>query len=169
VGPYGHGDAQSYLRRALREAQQLLGEGRLLVIFPEGYPNVDPTFTTKASDDAWLPFSPIVARIALRAERSVGQHVPIVPAGLTYEPGERHRATLRFGPAIGPAAAGGAGALTRQLEAAIAALSGAAVPEWAHGLGAPAPSGDAAPNGPSPDPRRVQDAAVDSACCQRDA
>jgi putative membrane protein len=169
VGPYAPGDAPSYLRRALREAHHLLGEGRLLVIFPEAYPNVDPTFTLKAGPEAWLPFSSIVARIALRAARSVGQHVPIVPAGFDYEPGERRRVTLRFGPAISPAAAGGAAALTRQLEAAVAALSGAAVPQRAHGLVAPTPGCDAAPNGPSPDSRRVQDAAVDSPRSQRDA
>jgi putative membrane protein len=169
AGPYQPGDVQPYLRRALRAAQQLLGEGRLLVIFPEGYPNVDPTFTLKAGRDAWLPFAPTVASIALRAARSVGQPVPIVPAGLAYEPGERLSVTLRFGPATSLAAAGCATALTRQLEDAVATLSGAAGPERAPGLGAPAPGSDAAPGEPSPDARRVGRAASEPESIQGDA
>ena len=33
-------------------------QGRLLVIFPEGYPNIDPTYTTKIEPDEFLPFKP---------------------------------------------------------------------------------------------------------------
>jgi putative membrane protein len=123
AGPYVRSDTRPYLRRALGEANDLLCSGRLLVIFPEGYPNVDPTFTPKSGLEDWLPFSPIFGRIAARAERSCGRPVPIVPVGLAYEPGDRWRVRLRFGPATTLGAAGGSVALTRTVETTVAMLS----------------------------------------------
>jgi 1-acyl-sn-glycerol-3-phosphate acyltransferase len=68
-----------------------------VLVFPEGYPNIDPGFTPKTDDDAFLPFQPGFLRFAALAERDGITHVPIVPVGLEYQRGERWRVTVRFG------------------------------------------------------------------------
>jgi 1-acyl-sn-glycerol-3-phosphate acyltransferase len=49
-------DAQRYQRRAFKNAVQLLVDNRLLVVFPEGYPNIDPSYTAKRDTHGFLPF-----------------------------------------------------------------------------------------------------------------
>lgn len=121
-GPYRPTDAQRYLRRAMRQSWALLQAGKLLVVFPEGYPNIDPTFTPKTTPDASLPFSSIVARLALRTARLPGRRVAIVPAGLSYESYGDTRVTLRFGQAMYPSADADASDLTERVEAAVVSL-----------------------------------------------
>jgi 1-acyl-sn-glycerol-3-phosphate acyltransferase len=75
----------------------LLRAGQILLVFPEGYPNVDPSYTPKTGDDAFLPFQPGFLRIAALAEQDGVTRVPIVPVGLAYQRGERWRVTVRFG------------------------------------------------------------------------
>ena len=53
----------------MRQSVDLLVEGRLLVIFPEGYPNIDPNYTTKTEPDEFLPFKPGFVSIASAAEK----------------------------------------------------------------------------------------------------
>lgn len=93
-GAFRQDEARRYLRHAIAEAVALLRAGEVLVVFPEGYPNVDPTYTPKRGDE-FLPFRPGVAALAARAERD-GPRVSIVPAGLTYAEDGRH-VTLRLG------------------------------------------------------------------------
>ncbi|MCC6790796.1 MAG: 1-acyl-sn-glycerol-3-phosphate acyltransferase [Thermomicrobiales bacterium] len=88
------------LRRSAVDAVRLLREGRVLLVFPEGYPTIDPNPTPKQSDDEILPFRDGFARFARMAERSGVPSVPIVPAGLRYERGPRWRLTIRYGPAV---------------------------------------------------------------------
>jgi putative membrane protein len=86
-------------RHALRQAVDLLVEGRILVIFPEGYPNIDPTYTPKVSSDEFLPFRAGFVSIAAAAEKRSKREIPIIPAGLRYTQGKPWIAQLRFGPA----------------------------------------------------------------------
>jgi 1-acyl-sn-glycerol-3-phosphate acyltransferase len=90
-------DITRYQRRALREAVELLVEGRILVVFPEGYPNVDPTYTRKSEPDQFLPFKPGFLNILRAAEARLGAMIPIIPAGLHYEPGKLWTGYLTFG------------------------------------------------------------------------
>ena len=76
-------DVTRYQRRAIRQAVDLLGDGRLLVVFPEGYPNVDPTYTPKQAADAFLPFKRGFVAILDRAERRLAAPVPALPVGFT--------------------------------------------------------------------------------------
>lgn len=85
------------LRAATRQSVALLRAGRMLLVFPEGYPTIDPGYTPKTRDDEVLPFQPGFLRFAGLAERDGQTRVPIVPAGLGYARGERWGVILRFG------------------------------------------------------------------------
>jgi 1-acyl-sn-glycerol-3-phosphate acyltransferase len=90
-------DVARYRRQALRESVQLLLEGRLLVVFPEGFPNIDPHFTPKSEPEQFIRFRSGFAAIAAAAEKRLRAAVPLVPAGLRYKLGKRSIVYLRFG------------------------------------------------------------------------
>lgn len=113
---YGRGDVARYLRTGLRDAARLLREGRVVAVFPEGYPVVDAGGPEPAARDAenFLPFAGGYRAIARLARREV----PIVPCGLHYE--AQHgswRITARFGVPLSLAASAG------DVERAVRALS----------------------------------------------
>jgi putative membrane protein len=118
-------EAPRYRLRAIRTAVELLVEGAAVVVFPEGYPNVDPRWTPKTTPHEMLPFRPGFATIRRLAAARTGAGVPIVPAGLAYTPGARWKAALRFGAALPADAAGSR--LVDLAERAVAALSVARV------------------------------------------
>ncbi len=66
-GGYDRSELARYTRSGVRDAVALLGAGRVVVVFPEGYPNVDPAFARKSGDDAFL-----AVRTRLRADYCVG-------------------------------------------------------------------------------------------------
>jgi putative membrane protein len=132
---YRPDESQRYRLRAIRTAVDLLVEGAAVVVFPEGYPNVDPRWSPKTGPDAMLPFRPGCATIWRLATKRAGTAVPVVPAGLAYTAGARWRATLRFGAAL-PLDGMGASFL-RLAEHSVAALSGMDVTECARADHAP--------------------------------
>ena len=86
------------LTAATREAIALLREGQALLVFPEGYPIVDPHPTPKATLDDFLPFRQGFARLAALAARSGAGDVPIVPVGFWYgEKPSGWQVIVRFG------------------------------------------------------------------------
>ena len=89
--------ARRQLLTATRECVGLLRGGQLLLAFPEGYPNIDPSFTPKAGDSAFLPFEPGFLRIVALAEQDGITRVPILPVGLEYQRNVRWRVIVRFG------------------------------------------------------------------------
>lgn len=95
---------QRHLLRAVRQSVDILASGGLLLVFPEGYPNIDPGYTAKTGPDRFLPFEPGFARIAAITARRTGQPLPVIPAGFHYQPGPPWQATLRFGPPVAIAA-----------------------------------------------------------------
>lgn len=111
------------LRHAVRESVSLLRGGHVLLVFPEGYPNVDPGFTPKANDDTFLPFEPGFIRLAELAQRDGTTRVPIVPAGLAYTRGPRWSLTLRFDPPRWLDAGRDRARLLADVEARVRALS----------------------------------------------
>jgi len=90
-------DVSRYQRRALREAVELLVEGRIVVVFPEGYPNIDPTYTPKTEPDQFLAFKPGFLNILRAAENRLDTKIPVIPAGLRYKPGKVWIGYLTFG------------------------------------------------------------------------
>jgi 1-acyl-sn-glycerol-3-phosphate acyltransferase len=77
------------------QSLQVLREGRLLLVFPEGHPTVDPEDARGADLDGIRAFDGGFLVLAKRA----GVPVPIVPVGLWYAPRPRGGWTvwLRFG------------------------------------------------------------------------
>jgi 1-acyl-sn-glycerol-3-phosphate acyltransferase len=106
-GGYSAGEVGRYLRSGLREAAQLLRDGRVIAVFPEGHPVVDRAGShgppRERNADGFLPFAPGFRTIAQIARRRGAGDVAIVPVGFRYERrGTRWRITARFGPALAP-------------------------------------------------------------------
>jgi 1-acyl-sn-glycerol-3-phosphate acyltransferase len=93
-------DAMRYKRAAMRQCVDLLVEGRMLVVFAEGYPNIDPVYTPKTEPDEFLPFKAGFVNIASAAERCLRWKVPIIPAGLRYDEEKPWMGHMVFGPAV---------------------------------------------------------------------
>ena len=85
------------LRQAMRQSIQILRDGKLLLVFPEGYPTIDPHPTPKTHDDEILPFQSGFVRIA-RDVHDSGIPLCTIPLGFHYEQvDDRWRVTMRFG------------------------------------------------------------------------
>jgi 1-acyl-sn-glycerol-3-phosphate acyltransferase len=89
-------EGSRYMRHALRLTSDLMEEGRGLLVFPEGYPNIDPFYTPKTNDEDFLPFRNGFAKLVRLAQRRSHRRIAVVPAGLTYCRGSRYDVTLRF-------------------------------------------------------------------------
>lgn len=94
--PADDADARRALRQAYKDSLEILRSGHSLLVFPEGYPNIDPGYTPKTEPEQFLPFQPGFAQIATGAAR-MGIEVPVIPAGFSYTKGERWEVRLRFG------------------------------------------------------------------------
>ena len=111
----------------MAEVLALLGEGRIVLVFPEGYPNIDPAYTPKSGEDAWLPFQPGVARLASMAS-SGGAPIPVIPVGFHYQQGHEWDVTMRFGPPLTIPDRACEQAVLLGLEARVRALSAPPAP-----------------------------------------
>ena len=82
-------------RDGYQQSLRVLREGRLLLVFPEGYPTIDPEGVRQKDADGFRPFESGFLALAKRA----GVEVPIVPVGLWYapRPGGSWTVWLRFG------------------------------------------------------------------------
>ena len=128
-------DVARYQRRGMRQSVDLLVEGRVLAVFPEGYPNIDPTYTPKAEPDEFLPFKSGFAAIAAAAEKRLSTSIPIIPVGLRYIEGEPWIAHINFGVAIFTENFSSRDLLVKHLERQVRILSGLSVSETMQPLG----------------------------------
>jgi 1-acyl-sn-glycerol-3-phosphate acyltransferase len=94
---YASNEFAPYTRAALRDVDALLRNGRVVLVFPEGYPNIDPAFARKSDDAAFLPFAAGYRRMIARAERHPGVRVTVVPVGFHYTRGAKWSIVARFG------------------------------------------------------------------------
>jgi putative membrane protein len=111
------------MRQAILDATSLMRDGRILVVFPEGYPHIDPEGAAQAGPDGFLPFRNGFARIVARAQRAIKQPIPVVPVGFSYRHDGRWKATIRFGRPRHIAANGDIAAFVRAVEHDVHALS----------------------------------------------
>jgi carotene biosynthesis associated membrane protein len=138
---YAAREAPRYLRRAAKETVGLLRSGHVVVIFPEGYPNIDPSASRKSGDNAFLPFRPGFVKMVELAEKVGRASVPIVPLGLRYaREGRRWRVTARFGEPITARQVGDEALLAQMLERQVRALSAAPLASVAQRSVEPAPA-----------------------------
>jgi 1-acyl-sn-glycerol-3-phosphate acyltransferase len=105
-GAYSTDEVARYLRSGLRHAAALLRDGRVVVVFPEGYPLIEPArahVDARARDDgALLPFASGFLSIVQLAARYGARDIAIVPVGFAYERrGSKWRIRARFGAAMG--------------------------------------------------------------------
>jgi putative membrane protein len=117
------GDELRALRQSLRESLELLQEGRILLVFPEGYPTIDPGYTPKTGEDEFLPFQSGVVRLASLAGAQ-GIRVPIVPVGFAYTPGERWTVRMRLGAPLFVESRDGEDVALEELNRQVRELSG---------------------------------------------
>ncbi len=84
TGSYRREELLRYTRAAFRETTRLLRAGRVVLVFPEGYPNIDPSGSRKVDPAAWLPFESGFLKMAELAERDGRTEVTLVPVGFSY-------------------------------------------------------------------------------------
>jgi putative membrane protein len=96
---YARSELVRYTRAALAQVSSLLRAGRVVLVFPEGYPNVDPAFAQKTGDDAFLPFAGGYRTMLTWAARDGAAPVAVVPVGFHYTRGPRWSIVARFGAA----------------------------------------------------------------------
>jgi 1-acyl-sn-glycerol-3-phosphate acyltransferase len=116
-------DVERFRRKAFRESVQLLLDNRLLVLFPEGYPNIDPNYTPKTGDGGFLPFKRGFVAIARAAERRIGTPLPIIPTGLKYTVEKRWIAHVQFSEPVTRESFASGDDLTRYCEEKVKRLS----------------------------------------------
>ncbi len=101
AGGFAREEVLRYVRSSLTMSAELLRQGRVLAVFPEGFPAIEPGERRTRPDDVLLPFAPGFTSIVQLAQRGGAAPVPIVPAGLQYERRcERYAITLRLGEPI---------------------------------------------------------------------
>jgi putative membrane protein len=117
-------DIMRYQRVAFRDSVQLLAEGRVLLIFPEGFPNVDPHFTPKESGVPFLPFKDGFLTICKAAEKRIHRLIPIVPVGLRYDGNHPVTVHIAFGKPVTSNGCACRQEFVRRLEERVSWLSG---------------------------------------------
>jgi 1-acyl-sn-glycerol-3-phosphate acyltransferase len=120
-GGYDARETSRYLRSGLGDAANLLRDGRVVLVFPEGYPVIDPAASEAAprrpGGEGMLPFAAGFRTILAAAQRRGARDVTVVPLGFRYERvGARWNVTARFGvPLAVPAAVDDAERAVRSL------------------------------------------------------
>jgi putative membrane protein len=114
----------TYVRRSLAAAVKLLRHGKVLAVFPEAYPAIDPAGSRK-SESAFLPFRPGLLAVVAAAERAGAGPIPILPVGLKYAriDGDRWAVVMRVGHAHYLGEASSRQALLQELAARVRDLS----------------------------------------------
>lgn len=123
-------EARRYLRQVMLGSVRLLRSGELLLIFPEGYPNIDPHPTPKTDLETILPFRPGFVKLVELAEKDRRTRVAIIPVSFHYvkEPVDHWRITARFGQPLYRQDFDSAEHLLQTVEQGVIALSLAVTP-----------------------------------------
>lgn len=94
---YRPDEARRYQQRAFRQCVELLGRERVLVIFPEAYPLIDPHTPPKPRQETLAPFKTGFARAAVAAARRHGCPVNVVPVGIRADAANERRLAFCYG------------------------------------------------------------------------
>jgi 1-acyl-sn-glycerol-3-phosphate acyltransferase len=120
TGSYRREELVRYTRTALRETTRLLRAGRVILVFPEGYPR-----GSRKADGGWLPFQTGFLKMLDSAENDGTTRVTLVPVGFVYRRAGHGRWSIsaRIGPPLAASER-----TPESVEAAVRRLS-AALPE----------------------------------------
>jgi putative membrane protein len=121
---YAEHEITPYQHRAFRQCVELLGEGRAVAIFPEGYPRIDPHTRRRPRAETLAPFKSGFARVAVAAARRHGRPVPVVPVGIRADAQDARRLGFAYGPPLEATAGTDVDALIARVRHAISLLSG---------------------------------------------
>lgn len=123
---YTLSESKRYMRSGIAMAVNLLRNGEALVIFPEAYPNVEPSTPPEQANDEFLPFKPGFAKIVEIAERGGKKQVVIIPTGFHYvyhADKKRWHVTIRFGEMLLREDFASSQAFVQEIERRVKALS----------------------------------------------
>lgn len=120
---YRPDEAQTYQHRAFRQCVKLLGRERVVVIFPEAYPVIDPHTPPKPRQEMLAPFKPGFARAAVAAARRHGRPVSVVPVGIRVDAVNQRRLAFCYGQPRLVTASTDANSLVAHVRADICLLS----------------------------------------------
>lgn len=95
---YHQREVFGYQRRAYKYCLELLTNDCALVIFPEGYPLIDPHTDRPPRDELLAPFKPGFARVALAAARQMNRDIDVVPIGVRVGNAPKCPMTFALGP-----------------------------------------------------------------------
>jgi uncharacterized membrane protein/1-acyl-sn-glycerol-3-phosphate acyltransferase len=131
---YSKEEVQRYLVGGLREALNRLAEGEIVVVFPEGFPAIDP-HTPGARDRLGHVFHPGVVWLSCQGARRCGRPIPVVPVGIRYDARGAKKVAVQFGRPVVVSETTDQRAALAAIEAEVRALS-APAPEPAYTYGA---------------------------------
>lgn len=120
---YRPDEVQTYQYRAFRQCVALLGRERVVVIFPEAYPVIDPHTVRPPRQETLAPFKSGFARAAITAARRYGRPVSVVPVGIRADAANERRLAFRFGQPISATATSDVEGLVERTRADICRLS----------------------------------------------
>jgi 1-acyl-sn-glycerol-3-phosphate acyltransferase len=95
---YRPDEVRPYQYRAFRQCVELLGQERVVVIFPEAYPLIDPHAVRKPRQDLLAPFKSGFARAAVTAARRHDRSVSVVPVGIRADAANQRKLAFAYGP-----------------------------------------------------------------------
>jgi 1-acyl-sn-glycerol-3-phosphate acyltransferase len=95
---YAETEIRPYQLRAYRQCVELLGQGRAVALFPEGYPLIDPHAKRPPRTEAMAPFKSGFARLALTAARRQGGPISVVPVGIRTDAQNSGKLAFAYGP-----------------------------------------------------------------------
>jgi putative membrane protein len=126
-------DVFRYQRKGLRDSIDILVAGGVLVIFPEGYPTIDPHYTPKTREQELLPFKRGFTAVLAAAEKRLRGEIPLIPVGVRYRAERKWTAQIAFGAAVKASDFTCPEALVKKLELEVARLSGIDAPSAVNG------------------------------------
>jgi putative membrane protein len=124
LAAYAVDEIRPYQQRAYRQCVDLLGRQRVVVIFPESYPVIDPHVVRRPRRELLAPFKAGFARAAVAAARRHGRPVNVVPVGIRADADNAARMGFRYGEPRLVTAATDVDGLVAAVRADICQLSG---------------------------------------------
>lgn len=116
-------EIQPYQNRAYRQCVDLLRRERVVVMFPESFPVIDPHTVRAPRLETLAPFKSGFARAAVTAARRYGRPVNVVPVGIRAQASQPRRLAFSYGKPRLVTGATDVDALIAQTQADVCALS----------------------------------------------